>query len=146
MTTEIDPLPESSEARRRLRFLAGVLITGIANAFAVTVAENLSPSGALPFALMCVEAVVALFVIATTIEMARERSSGKLFVAGLAIMAAPFVALALRASMVSGGHDAATFGLIYFVWACVASGLSLLIVAGVRFVTEQRKQRSSARE
>jgi hypothetical protein len=59
------------------------------------------------------------------------------------------VLIALLESIFSGGlggYDAAGFGVVYFAWACAASGPSLMVVAGVRFVIEQRKQRSSARE
>jgi hypothetical protein len=81
--------------------------------------------------------------------MARERSPGRLSVVGLVIVAIPFVLIASLEFIVSGGsggHDAAGFGVLYFAWACVASGLSLLVVAGVRFIIEWRKQRLSTNE
>jgi hypothetical protein len=146
MTKEIDPRTDSSEARLRLRVLAAVLATGVAIGFAAVVAEARNPSGFLPTALGFAELLVCLTVIATAVEMARERSPRKLCVIGLVIAATPFVLVALLLRIVSVGHDAAAFGVVYFAWACVASGLSLMVVAGVRFGIEQRKQRSSARE
>jgi hypothetical protein len=145
MTTEIDTQSEPSESRKPLRFLVVVLATGITITVSAVVAQNRSPSGILPIALTYVDGIVSLFVIATTVEMARERSPRTLLMISLAIMATPFLAAALVASFMSG-HHSAPFGLIYFIWACVASGLSLLIVAGVRFVKERRKQRLSANE
>ena len=94
---------------------------------------------------MYAEGMVSLLVIATTVEVARERSPRRLLIVSLAIMATPFVEVALLTSFM-GGHDSAAFGWIYFTWGCIASGLSLLIVSGVRFVKERRKQRSSGRE
>jgi hypothetical protein len=146
MTTEIDPQSESSECRKRLRVLSGVLATGVVIGFSAAVADARNPSGFLPTALRFVELLVCLFVVGTAVEMARERSPRKLLVVGLVITATPFVPAALVASFASGVHDAAMFGLVYFLWACVASGLSLLVVAGVRFVIEQRKRQSSANE
>jgi hypothetical protein len=149
MTTEIDPRSESSESRTRLRVLATVLATGVVIGFAAAVADARKPSGLLPTALGFVELLVCLFVIGTAVEMARERSPRTLSVVGLIIAATPFVLIALLESIFSsgsGGHDAAGFGVVYFAWACVASGLSLLVVAGVRFTIEWRKHRLSANE
>jgi len=146
MTTEIDTHSVSSESRKRLQVLAAVLATGVVIGFAAVVSEARSPSGFLSTALGLAELLVCLTVIATAVEMARERSSRRLFVFGLVIAATPVVLVALLTSRVSVGHDAATFGVVYFAWACIASGLSLIVVASVRFVIEQRKLRSGGHE
>jgi hypothetical protein len=149
MTTEIDTQSESSESRKRLKVLAAVLATGVVIECAEAVADTRNPSGFLPTALGLAELLVCLTVIATAVEMAREGSPRKLLVIGLITVATPLVLLALLESIFSGGsggHDAAGFGVVYLAWACAASGLSLMVVAGVRFVIELLKQRSSARE
>ena len=149
MKTAIDTLSESSESRKRLKVLATVLATGVVIGFGAGIADAQNPSGFLTSALGFVELLVSLFVIGTAVEMARERSPGRLSVVGLIIVATPFVLIASLEFIVSGGsggHDAAGFGVLYFAWACVASGLSLLVVAGVRFIIEWRKQRLSANE
>jgi uncharacterized membrane protein YjfL (UPF0719 family) len=146
MTTEIDPQSESSESRKRLKVLAAVLTTGVMIGLAAAIADARNPSGVLPTALGFVELLVCLTVIGTAVEMARERSPRKLFVIGLVIAATPFVLMASLEPVGSGGHDAVGFGVIYFAWASVASGVSLLVVAGVRFVIEQRNLRSSTHE
>jgi hypothetical protein len=146
MTTEIDTETESSERRKRLTLLAAVLAAGVAIALAAAVAEAWNPSGFLPTALGLAECLACLFVVATAVEMARERSPRKLFVIGIIMTGTPCVPVALAASFAGGGHDAAMLGFVYFVWACAVSGLSLLVVAGVRFVIERRKQRLSANE
>jgi peptidoglycan/LPS O-acetylase OafA/YrhL len=149
MTTEIDTQSESLESRKRLKLLATVLTTGVVIGFAAVVADARNPSGFLTTALGVVELLICLFVIGTAVEMARERSLRRLSVIAVIIVATPFVLIALVEvifSGASGGHDAAGFGVVYFAWACVASGLSLLVVAGVRFIVESRKQRLSANE
>jgi hypothetical protein len=146
MTTEIDPQSESSESRKRLRVLSTVLATGVVIGFSAAIADARNPSGFVPTALGFVELLVCLFVVGTAVEMARERSPGKLLEVGLVLTATPFVPAALVVSFASGGHDAAMFGLVYRMRASVASGLSLSVVAGVRFVIEQRKRQSSANE
>jgi hypothetical protein len=149
MTTEIATQSESLESRKRLKLLATVLTTGVVIGFAAVVADARNPSGFLTTALGFVELLVCLFVIGTAVEMARERSPRRLSVIAVIITATPFVLVALVEvifSGASGGHDAAGFGVVYFAWGCVASGLSLLVVAGVRFIIEWRKWRLSANE
>jgi hypothetical protein len=146
MGAEIDPRSDSSEARKRLRLLAAVLTTGVAIAVAAVVAENSAPSGFLPTVLLFIEVVVCLFVVATTVELAKERSPRMLLLASLAITATPFALIAVLGPFMSGGHDSASFSWMYFTFACVVSGPSLLVVAGVRFVNERRKRRSRSNE
>ena len=145
MGTAIHPRSGSAEAQTVARFLAAVLAVGAAIAVATVIAERRSPSGSLPAALVWVEGVVCLFVIATTIELAKSHSHRKLFMVGLATTATPFGLLAVLMPSVSGGHDSAGFSLLYYTWASVACGISLLIVAGVRFLIERRQERLSAR-
>jgi hypothetical protein len=149
MTTELDTHAESSESRKRLKVLAAVLGTGLVIGLAGAMADSRNPTGFLPTALGLVDLLVCLTVIATAVEMARERSTRRLSLVGLVITATPLVLMALLVPIVSGGsggHDAVSFGVVYFAWACVASGVSLLVVAGVRFVIEQRKRRSRLNE
>jgi len=146
MTIEIDPGSESSETRKRLRLVAAVLASGVAIEIAAAVAEKRNPSGFVPTALMFVEIIVCVFVIATTIEVAEERSPRLLFLVSLAITATPFASVAVLSPFMAGGHDSATFAFMYFTFGCVISGLPLMIVAGVRFVSERRRGRSSAKE
>jgi hypothetical protein len=148
MMTEIDTRSESSESRKRLQLLASVLATGVVIGFAALVTDARNSAGFLTAALGLVALLVCLFVIGTAVEMASERSPRRLSVIALIIAASPFVLIALSVivSHGSGGHDTAGFGVVYFARACVASGLSLLIVAGVRFIIERRKQRLSANE
>jgi hypothetical protein len=149
MTTEIDTQSESSERRKRLKVLAAVLATGVVVGLAAAIADAHNPSSFLPTALGLGELLVCLTVIATAIELARERSPRKLLVVGLVTVATPFALIALLELILSGGsggHDAAGFGVVYFAWACVASGLSLTVVAGVRVIIERRKSRLSASE
>lgn len=149
MTSELDPHAESSESRKRLKVTAAVLATGFVIGSAAALADARNSSGFLPTAMGLVELLVSLTVIATAVEMAREHSPRKLFVIGFITIATPLLLIALLESIFSGGlggHDAPGFGVFYFAWACIASGLSLLVVAGVRFLIEQRKQRLSADE
>jgi hypothetical protein len=149
MTIESDPRSQLSESRKRLRVLASVLTTGVVIGLTAAIADARNPSGFLPTALGFVELLVCLFVLGTAVEMAREHSLRRLSVIALIIAATPFVLITLLELIISdgsGGHDATSFGVVYFVWACVASGLSLLLVAGVRFIIEWRKQRLSADE
>src|SRR5271156_2276728 len=144
MTIEIDPGSESSETRKRLRLVAAVLASG--GAVEIAVAEKRNPSGFVPTALMFVEIIVCVLVIATTIEVAEERSPRLLLLVSLAITATPFASVAVLSPFMAGGHDSATFAVMYFTFGCVISGLPLMIVAGVRFVSERRRGRSSAKE
>jgi hypothetical protein len=146
MTTEIDTQSESSESRKRLKVLAAVLATGVTIEVAAVVAEHLLLSAFLTTALWLVELIVCVFVIATTIEVANERSPRTLFLFSLAITATPFASAAILSPFISGGHDSAMFTFVHFTLACVVSGLPLMIVAGVRFVSERRKPRLSANE
>lgn len=146
MTTKIDTQPEPSETRKRLRLVAAVLASGVGIEIAAAVAENRNPSGFVSTALMFVEIIVCVIVIATTIEVAEERSPRLLFLVSLAITATPLASVAVLSPFMSGGHDSATFAFMYFTFACVISGLPLMIVAGVRFVSERHKQRPSAHE
>lgn len=146
MTTGIDTQPEPSETRKRLRLVAAVVASGVVIEIAAAVAENQNRSGFVPTALMFVEIIVCVFVIATAIEVVEERSPRLLFLASLAIIATPFASAAVLSPFMSGGHDSATFAFMYFTFACVISGLPLMVVAGVRFLRERRKGRSSAKE
>jgi surface polysaccharide O-acyltransferase-like enzyme len=146
MTTDAEPGSKASETRKRLKLVAAVLATGVAIEIATVVAENRNPSGFLANALVVVEMAVCVFVIAATIEVAEERSPRTLFLVSLAITATPFASAAILSPFMSSGHGSPTFAFIYFTLACVISGVPLMIVAGVRFIIEQRKQRSNARE
>jgi hypothetical protein len=146
MTTEIDPLSESLETRKRVKLLATVLVTGVAIELAAVVAEHLALSAFLTTALWLVELIVCLFVVATTIEVAKERSPRTLFLVSLAIITTRFASVAFLSPFMAGGHDSAMFTFMHFTFACVVSGLPLMVVAGVRFVAERRKQRLNANE
>jgi surface polysaccharide O-acyltransferase-like enzyme len=146
MTTEIDTQTESSEGRKRLRLLAAVLATGVALEIAAVVAENRALSEFLTTPLLLVELIVCGCLIATTVEVAEERSPRTLFLASLVITGVPFASLAILSRFMPGGHDSATFTWMYFTLACTVSGLPLMIVAGVRFVTDRRKRRASRQE
>ena len=93
---------------------------------------------------MYVEAIICLFVIAATIEIGRERTARKLLVAGAGVAASAVISVAISERFKIGEDTAAAFGALYLVWTCAICGLSLLIVAVVRFVAERRKERSSA--
>ena len=146
MITEIDSCSESPETRKRLKLVAAVLAAGVAIEMAAVVAEHRNPSGFVAAALVVVEMVVCLFVIATTIEVAEERSPRTLFLVSLALMATPFASAAILSPFMPGGHDGPTFAILYFTLACVISGVPLMVVASVRFLGERRKRRSSAIE
>jgi hypothetical protein len=135
MTTEIDPLSESSQTGKRLKLVAAVLATGVATEIAAVTAENLGLSEFLTTPLLLLELIVCLCVAATTVEVAEERSPRTLFLVSLVITATPLASLAVLSRFVSGGHDSATFTWVYFTLACVISGLPPMIVAGVRFVS-----------
>lgn len=146
MATEIKQRSESPEARVSLRLVAAILAAGAVNAVAGGVSENRNPSGMLPIALMYVEGIICLFVIASAIEIGRERSARKLLMAGLGVTAAALISVGVLAQVIRGGDSSAAFGALYFVWTCAICGLPLLVVAFVRFVAERRKQRSGAIE
>jgi surface polysaccharide O-acyltransferase-like enzyme len=123
-----------------LILVAAVLATGVALEIAAVLVENRNPSGFMATALLIVELVICLCVIATTIEVAQERSARTLLPVSLVITATPFASAAVFSPFMSGGHDSPTFAIIYFTLACVISGASLMVVAGVRFVSERRKR------
>src|SRR5271156_3224475 len=123
MTTETDTHSELSQTRKRLRLVAAVLASGVAIeiAAAVAVAEKRNPSGFVLTALMFVEIIVSVLVIATTIEVAEERSPRLLLLVSLAITATPFASVAVLSPFMAGGHDSATFAVMYFTFGCVIS-------------------------
>jgi hypothetical protein len=135
-TTQSDLL----ESRNRVRFLAAVLATGTLNGITAAVVEDSRPEGPWATMLGLFEAIVVLFVIAVTIELASERSARRLVLVSASIMATPLLLIALLNQLTSGGHDNATFGLLYFCLACGIAGLSLFVVAVVRYTIEFRQK------
>jgi hypothetical protein len=143
MVTENARQSESSKARVPLSLVAAIAAAGVAIEVIAAVSESRNPFGSLPTVLMYVEAIICLFVVAATIEVGRERKARELFIAGVGITAAALISVGVLGRVIPGGHSSAAFGALYFVWTCAICGVSLLIVAVVRFVAERRKQRSS---
>jgi hypothetical protein len=146
MARENELHSESSEASLPPTVLAAIAAAGLVTEVVAAVSENRNPSGSLPTVLMYAEAIICLFVIAATIETGTGRSPRKLLVASAGVIVTALISVALVGAFSLGGHTSAAFGWLYFVWTCAICGLSLLIVAVVRFVAERRKQRPSAIE
>jgi hypothetical protein len=98
-TTQSDLL----ESRNRVRFLAAVLATGTLNGITAAVVEDSRPEGPWATMLGLFEAIVVLFVIAVTIELASERSARRLVLFSASIMATPLLLIALLNQLTSGG-------------------------------------------
>jgi hypothetical protein len=148
MKLEIGPDPKLSRKGNSLLFLAGALIAGTVVGIATLVCENHISSvsnahlNTFASALSLLEALVSLFVIAATIQVANQHAGRRLFLAGFAVIITPLILIVSLTLGAVGGHDPAAFGALYFTGACWISGFSLLVVATVRHISRRKNQGS----
>lgn len=132
---------EPAQALRNLKVFAAGLVIGCLGILLVCFVESHANVRRLGIPLGLVVFWFPVCILALTVPVAREPSLRRLAWVGLVTVVTPWCLLLVLQLFTVAGHDMAMLDSITYLWSCTISGLSLLVLAGIRSLRERRKSK-----